>query len=578
VYASGRYGIENLTLIVRKVDETVVNLNSGTGGVPDELKARMQPWGAMQDVFLRHVNFEHWLMASHPDKNAALWATKYTGDGAVNFKISSVRNFEVSDCVFQGGHQMFMGLENARVTDNSFSNEMGYCWTVLGGGAHYEVCTGNDIRASSSWGYGPSSLAYVYSAHNVSHNFVRGEREAMTLDISALPTGRPVSQYWGSPVDVGNTAGDVFLKFPPAGQTSADGFKSGFVPGCFRGGTVTVHGYTGGPGANQTRTVVDNTADTVTLDKPWNTPPDTTPRKLYVEVAPRTGGSCAWFGLPTQITSASVAASGAKWVPEEFVGMDVMVLDGAGTGQFRTITGNTTNTLTIDRAWDVAPDTKSTLGIWAVMQHMTVYDCQGFDTSAFAQLWGSFYDYVVDSCTIDRSQGTWGQSGWFVQFRYNLVRYGMAFHPGIGPHGDNPEGNLPFGFVGLIDGNLRITKFGELQYGVPSGKAIMVNDVVPNPVPGVRGTIVKGNELSFNQRISFPPFDTLPPRTAHFNMCDVIVDSNKIEHSAVGVQIGSNVGGAVVWGNQYTDVNQPTEFAAPGNVVSTGLKADMRQP
>ena len=571
VYSGGRYGIENLTLIARKVDTILLNLNTGTGGVPPELQPRMQPWGAMQDVFLRHVNFEHWLLAGHPDRQKALWDTKYTGDGAYNFRISGVRNFQVSGCLFQGGSQMFMNLRNSRVTDNSFSNTMGYCWTVLGGGTHYEVCTGNNITASSSWGYAGSGIRYVYSAHNVSHNFVRGEREAMTLDISALPTARPVSQFWGTPVEVGNAPGSVFLRFPPPGGISPDGFNTGFVPDSFRGGAVTIHAYTGGPGAGQTRRILGNTADTLTLDRPWDTPPDTTPRKLYLEVAPRMGGTAAWFGRPTQVHGRSLTFQGAKWVPQEFVDMAVLVLDGKGVGQYRAITGNTTDTLTLARPWDVPPDAKSSLGIWSVMRHMIVYDSQGYDTSAFAQLWGSFYDYTVDSCRVERDQGLWGQTGWFVQFRDNRVSYANTFHPGIGPHGDNPEGNMPFSFVGLMPSNLRIGKFGALQYGVPGGKSLFVSDVLSGPVLGGYGAIIKGNVLRYNQRIAVPPFDIPNPRSAgHDVFRDLVIDDNRIEHSPVGVQVGPDIGGVVTAKNQFLDVKQPYLLAKPSQVLRVG--------
>jgi hypothetical protein len=198
---------------------------------------------------------------------------------------------------------------------------MGYCWAEMGGGAHYVVSEGNELRASTSWGYGNTAIKYVYSAHNKSYNFVRGEREAMTLDISALPTARP-------------------------------------------------------------------------------------------------GQNIAWFGKAAKVNGLSFTIDGIKAAPDEFVGLDIMILDGPGKGQFRNITSNTTTAFTVDKPWDVQPDETSTIGLWSVMQHMIVYKSEGEDTSAFAQLWGSFYDYIVDSSHVERNQGLWGQSGWFVQFRY----------------------------------------------------------------------------------------------------------------------------------------------------------------
>lgn len=203
------------------------------------------------------------------------------------------------------------------------------------------------------------------------------------------------------------------------------------------------------------------------------------------------------------------------------------------------------------------------------MRHMVVYKSEGYDTSAFAQLYGSFYDYTVDSCRVERCQGLWGQSGWFVQFRDNDVLYATTFHPGIGPHGDNPEGNLPFSFLGLTDGNLRLTKFGALQYGTPGGTAIFVNSVLPHPVPGARGTMLVGNTLRFNQRVALAPTSgSAPPKNAPARFVDVVIDANDIEHSPVGIQIGSGAVGVVVAQNRFSDVKTPLIATDPDQVLS----------
>jgi len=43
------------------------------------------------------------------------------------------------------------------------------------------------------------------------------------------------------------------LQFPPAKETNLDGFKTGWVPGCFRGGTAFIRAYDGGTGGGQSR-------------------------------------------------------------------------------------------------------------------------------------------------------------------------------------------------------------------------------------------------------------------------------------------------------------------------------------
>ena len=477
-YGVSRYAVEDLTMIARKVDTLFTDLSEKS--LPAELKA-LKP-EVSRDVFFRRVNFQHWLLCGHPDRNVELWNSttnaagkkvnsKFDGDGAHLLRVGGIQNFEVSDSQFQGGQVHLRNIRNARETGNLFGNEMGYCWTELGGGAHYLVSEHNEIRASSSWGYANIGMRYVYSAHNRSYNFVRGEREAMTLDISALPT-------------------------------------------------------------------------------------------------PTIGNNIAWFGSPTRVDGQTLTLTGIKAKPDEFTDLAVMILDGPGAGQYRSITGNTPTEFQVDRPWDVPPATNSVVGLWNLMRHMIVYQCEGSDCSAFSQLYGSFYDFTMDSCRCERNQGLWGQSGWFVRFCYNDVAYANSYHPGIGPHGNNPEGNLPFSFVGLTDGNLRITKFGSAQY---DKKLVFVNEVAPHPVPGGRAVIVKGNHLRYNQRVAFPPSADVKPRDdGKLRFVDVVVDGNRIEHSSAGVQVGPMVKGFVLANNRYEDVAVPHLLAKPEQVQLLG--------
>ncbi len=480
-YGVARYAVEDLTMIVRKVDTLFTDLSDRS--VPNELKP-LKP-AVSRDVFFRRVNFQHWLGCNHPDRSLELWnaatnaqgkliASQFDGDHATLVRVGAMENFEFSDCQVQGGQTHFKNLRNARETGNYFANGMGYCYVELGGGAHQMICESNEIHGSSSWGYGAIAMQQVYSAYNRSYNFVRGEREAMTLDISALPT--PVTQ-----------------------------------------------------------------------------------------------SNIAWFGLPTKVDGQKLTLAGIKAQPGEFVGLAVMVLDGPGAGQYRVITANTPTEFTVDRPWDVPPTTESIVGLWSLMRHMIIYKCEGYDCSAFSQLYGSYYDFTIDSCRVERNQGLWGQSGWFVRFCYNEVAFANSYHPGIGPHGNNPEGNVPFSFVGLTDGNLRITKFGSSQYGK---KLVFVNDVAPHPVPGGRGVIVKDNLLRYNQRVAFPPSaEAKPHDDGKVRFVDVVVDGNRIEHSSAGVQIGPQARNVVLANNQFADVAEPHLIAKPEQVQLLGTDA-----
>ena len=470
VYGDTSFGIENLSLIARKANTILTDLSSPNNIAPD-LKPFVNPEGS-HDVFLRRVSFHHWMHCSHPDRNPALWAKRYTDNSnPYNFRNGAIRNLEVSDCLFQGANQSFFNIRNARILRNAFSNGMGYCWTCLGGGAWFTVAEENDLNCSSSWGYGKIGMNRILSSRNVSHNFVHGEREAMTLDISATPA--------------------IPYVVTPEG----------------------IH-FTG----NQ---------------------------------------NIAWYGSPKSVQGNSLTLEGIKAAPGDFVGKTVMILDGPGAGQYREITTNSATDFTIDHPWDVPPTAESTVGLWDLCRHMVVSECEGYDTSAFAQLYGSFYDYVVDGCKVDRSQGTWGQSGWFVQFRYNTLRYAFSYHPHISNPGKNREGNSPFGFNGLVDGNLRITKFGSAQYGVPGGKPIFVKDVIAHPVPGVRGCTIKANDLSYNQRaVLMPGKDPMSRMGTNdfLRMTDCLIDHNTVRYGDVGIFVGGLTSNTLVSGNSFLDV------------------------
>jgi len=464
IFAQAPYALEDLSVIARKVNFLVEDASFGQG-VPADLRPGHGE-GEERDVFLRRLNLQHWIVAGRG--TGANLGNKYGIDGVSVLGINGVTNFELSDTQMQGGAVHIRGIRNARETGNSFGNEMGYCWAEMGGGAHYVVSENNEIRASSSWGYGHIAMKYVYSAHNRTYNFVRGEREAMTLDISALPTAKA-------------------------------------------------------------------------------------------------GPNIAWFGKAAKVEGVKFTIDGIKAQANEFAGLYLMILDGPGRGQFREIASNTSAEFVVDRKWDVQPDGTSTIGLWSVMQHMIVYKSEGYDTSAFAQLWGSFYDYIVDSNRVERNQGVWGQNGWFVQFRYNEVSYANTYHPGIGPGGGpTPEKTLPFSFVGLTGGGLRVTKFGSSQYGRP---LVMVDDVVGERVPGTLGAIVKGNRLRYNQRVAIPPSAQLTPKdNGDVRMFDLVVDGNTIEHSPVGIQIGGQTRGVLLNNNHFLDVERPYAIARPESV------------
>jgi hypothetical protein len=65
----------------------------------------------------------------------------------------------------------------------------------------------------------------------------------------------------------------------------------------------------------------------------------------------------------TSATTTTIVDSSETWTPSEFVGAVVELTGGTGSGQTRTVVGNTATTLTISPAWSATPDTTTDFAI-----------------------------------------------------------------------------------------------------------------------------------------------------------------------------------------------------------------------
>lgn len=79
----------------------------------------------------------------------------------------------------------------------------------------------------------------------------------------------------------------------------------------------------------------------------------------------------AW-GTASSATGTTMSVAGTPWTPSAFVGFDVYIVSGTGSGQTRTISANTNNQITVP-TWSVTPDATSKFEIrdegWVVYHH-----------------------------------------------------------------------------------------------------------------------------------------------------------------------------------------------------------------
>ncbi len=239
--------------------------------------------------------------------------------------------------------------------------------------------------------------------------------------------------------------------------------------------------------------------------------------------------------------------------PGIYRGFDVQILRGKGAGQYRAVEDNTEDTVTVSKPWDVPPDETSVVLIHRLSGHVIFYGNTAEDTSVLGQIWGHLYDAVFDGNKVLRSQGMWGLAGWFVQWLNNRLDVAVTYHSGIGPAGSpadkTPEGGAGYGYMGFTIGG-RVTT--ELTM----------------PFAYVRGSVVRGNRLSYNQRVLVMWGYGGERRRVNFVAArDIVIDHNQIEHTPVGIELDANVEGAVVAHNTFADVKEPLRLHDPERVL-----------
>lgn len=85
----------------------------------------------------------------------------------------------------------------------------------------------------------------------------------------------------------------------------------------------------------------------------------------------------------TDAANTTITVSGAGWTANDYANQYVYIISGTGSGQYRKITSNTTDTITVDRAWTTNPAAASTFRIFYVPSDFNPYvdatDSEAYD-------------------------------------------------------------------------------------------------------------------------------------------------------------------------------------------------------
>lgn len=113
-----------------------------------------------------------------------------------------------------------------------------------------------------------------------------------------------------------------------------------------------------GIGAPQTAAIVSNTSNSLTISAPWTTTPFSgTTYDIRQTLDPAVGTT---YQVGQNSTATTLVSMRSSWIPNEYAGYALDLLTGTGAPQTRTVSSNTSNTLTISSPWTAPIPTAGT--------------------------------------------------------------------------------------------------------------------------------------------------------------------------------------------------------------------------
>ena len=116
-------------------------------------------------------------------------------------------------------------------------------------------------------------------------------------------------------------------------------------------------------------------------------------------------GEATWHGPVAGADATSLTVTGAPFEDQKLANEFVLVLDGRGLGQYRRVTANTTNTLTVAPAWDVVPDASTLAMVGKAYVETLWIDNNEENTANWTGFWGNNFGHVVDSHSLRNGEG-----------------------------------------------------------------------------------------------------------------------------------------------------------------------------
>lgn len=229
-------------------------------------------------------------------------------------------------------------------------------------------------------------------------------------------------------------------------------------------------------------------------------------------------------GSDANPTPGSNSFAGSPWS-----GASVYVLAGRGAGQYATVRARDRGNVTLNSALQVAPDETSIVTIVPTQSHQLYIENRFSDAGIGAQLYGTAFESYFVGNVSERSGGF---VSWALWYHHVQPSWGVQF-----------LGNR------ILDGNVYR---GGSNSATDAGDSVVGGFVAPSPLTRtslMRGVVVRGNHLEGNAHIEVNGNSTDFP-----SVKDAIVESNRIEHSDVGVVVQGLLDGFYSRRNIFIDV------------------------
>jgi hypothetical protein len=116
-------------------------------------------------------------------------------------------------------------------------------------------------------------------------------------------------------------------------------------------------------------------------------------------------GAATWHGPVARADGSTLTAAGAPFKEKDLANEFVLILDGRGLGQYRRVTANTADTLTVTPPWDVTPDASTYAMVGRAYVETLWIDNEDANTANWTGFWGNNVGHVVDGHALRGCEG-----------------------------------------------------------------------------------------------------------------------------------------------------------------------------